>query len=88
MASSLDRLREHTAALRSVETSARQLKAELERVRIELDPLVAGLRIVQRETGAIRKQRDEGRTARAVLVVLCGALGGAVGALIVLWTGR
>ena len=65
MASSLDRPREHTAALGAVEACAGQLKAELERVRVEPDFLVAGLRVVWRETGAVRRQRGEGRTARA-----------------------
>ena len=84
MASALDELRKHTAALQAVVKAAQEIKGVLERVRAELVPLVSDLQEVRRGTEKIRKQRDAEGFSWAVLVVLCSGLGGVVGGLVVL----
>ena len=84
MASALDKLREHTAALEAVVKAAQEIERVLERVRAELVPLVGDLREVRRGTEEIRKQQDAGGFSWAVLMVLCSGLGGIVGGLVVL----
>ena len=83
MASALDKLREHTAALEAVVKAAQEIERVLERVRAELVPLVGDLREVRRGTEEIRKRRDAGGFRWAVLVVLCSGLEGIVGGLVV-----
>ena len=83
MASALDKLREHTAALQAVVKAAQEIERVLERVRPELVPLVDDLREVRRGTEKIRKQRAAEGFSWAVLVVLCSGLGGIVGGLVV-----
>ena len=58
MASALDKLREHTAALQAVANTAQGVERVLERVQTELVPLVSDLQEVRRETEKIRKQQD------------------------------
>ena len=58
MASALDKLREHTAALQAVAKAAQEVERVLEGVQAELVPLVGDLREVRRETEKIRKQQD------------------------------
>ena len=84
MASALDKLREHTAALEAVVKAAQEIQRVLERVQAELVPLVGDLREVRRGTEKIRKQQDAGGFSWAVLMVLCSGLGGIVGGLVVL----
>ena len=84
MASALDKLREHTAALEAVVKSAQKIEGVLEQVRAELVPLVDNLREVRRETEKLRKQQDAGGFSWAVFMVLCSGLGGIVGGLVVL----
>ena len=84
MASALDELRKHTAALQAVVKAAQEIKGVLERVRAELVPLVSDLQEVRRGTEKIWKQRDAEGFSWAVLVVLCSGLGGVVGGLVVL----
>ena len=79
MASALDKLREHTAALEAVVKAAQEIERVLERVQAELVPLVGDLREVRRGTEKIRKQQDAGGFSWAVLMVLCSGLGGVVG---------
>ena len=83
MASALDKLREHTAALQAVVRAAQEIERVLERVQAELVPLVGDLQEVRRGTEKIRKQQDAGGFSWAVLVVLCSGLGGIVGGLVV-----
>ena len=84
MASALDKLRKHTAALEAVAKAAQEIERELERVQAELVPLVGDLQEVRRGTEKIRKQRAADGFSWAVLVVLCSGLGGVVGGLVVL----
>ncbi len=84
MASALDKLREHTAALEAVAKAAQEIERVLERVQAELVPLVGDLQEVRRGTEKIRKQRAADGFSWAVLVVLCSGLGGVVGGLVVL----
>ena len=84
MSSALDKLREHTAALQAVVKAAQEVERVLERVRAELVPLVGDLQEERRETEEVRKQRDAEGIRWAVLVVICSALGGIVGGLVVL----
>ena len=60
MASALDKLREHTAALEAVVKASQEIERVLERVQAELVPLVSDLREVRGEIEKIRKQRDAG----------------------------
>ena len=83
MASALDKLREHTAALEAVVRAAQEVERVLERVQAELVPLVGDLREVRRETEETRKRRDAEGFRWAVLAVICSALGGIVGGLVV-----
>ena len=83
MASALDKLREHTAALEAVVKAAQEIERVLERVQAELVPLVGDLQEVRRGTEKIRKQQDAGGFSWAVLMVLCSGLGGIVGGLVV-----
>ena len=83
MASALDKLREHTAALEAVVRAAQEIKRVLERVQAELVPLVGDLQEVRRGTEKIRKQQDADGFSWIVLVVLCSVLGGIVGGLVV-----
>ena len=83
MASALDKLRKHTAALEAVVRAAQEIERVLERVRAELVPLVGDLQEVRRGTEKIRKQQDAGGFSWAVLMVLCSGLGGIVGGLVV-----
>ena len=84
MASALDKLREHTAALEAVVKAAQEIERVLERVQAELVPLVGDLREVRRKTEKIQKRKDAEGFSWAVLVVICSALGGIVGGLVVL----
>ena len=84
MASALDELRKHTAALQAVVKAAQEIEGVLERVQAELVPLVGDLREVRRKTEEIQKRRDAEGFSWAVLVVICSALGGIVGGLVVL----
>ena len=83
MASALDKLREHTAALEAVVKAAQEIERVLERVRAELVPLVGDLQEVRRGTEKIQKRRDAEGFSWAVLVVICSALGGIVGGFVV-----
>ena len=69
MASALDKLRKHTAALEAVAKAAQEIERVLERVQAELVPLVGDLQEVRRGTEKIRKQR-----AAAAWGVLWGGL--------------
>ena len=84
MASALDKLREHTAALQAVVKAAQEIERVLERVKSELVPLVGDLREVRGEIEKIRKRRDSEGWSWAVLAVICSGLGGIVGGLVVL----
>ena len=84
MASALDKLREHTAALEAVVKAAQEIERVLERVRAELVPLVGDLQEVRRGTEKIRKQQDADGFSWTVLMVLCSGLGGIVGGMVVL----
>ena len=84
MASALDKLREHAAALQAVANAAQEVERVLERVRIELVPLVGDLQEVWRETEKIRKQRDADGLSWTVLLVLSSVVGGILGGLVVL----
>jgi len=84
MASALDKLRDHTAALQAVAKASQEVKRVLERVRAELVPLVGDLREVRGEIEKIRKQRDADGFRWAVLVVICSVVGGIAGGLVVL----
>ena len=82
MASALDKLKEHTAALQAVAKTAQEIERVLERVQAELVPLMGDLREVRRKTEEIQKRRDAEGFSWAVLVVICSALGGIVGGLV------
>lgn len=84
MASALDELRKHTAALEAVVKAAQEVERVLARVRGELVPLVGDLQEVRRETEEIQKRRDAEGWRWAVLAVICSGLGGIVGGLVVL----
>ena len=60
MASALDKLREHTAALEAVVKAAQEIERVLERVRAELVPLADNLREVWRLRFG-RRARPSGR---------------------------
>ena len=75
MASALDKLREHTAALEAVVKAAQEIEKVLDRVQAELVLLVGDLQEVRRQTEEIRKRRDAEGFRWAGLVVLCSALG-------------
>ena len=76
MASALDRLREHTAALQAVARAAQEVEGVLERVQAEMVPLVGNLREMRRETEKIGKQRDADAWRLVALMMLGGILGG------------
>ena len=84
MASALDKLREHTAALQAVAKAAQEVERVLEGVQAELVPLVGDLREVRRETEKIRKQQDAEGLSWTVLMVICTIVGGVLGGLVVL----
>ena len=84
MASALDKLREHTAALQAVAKAAREVERVLEGVQAELVPLVGDLREVRRKTEEIQKRRDAEGWSWAVLAVICTVVGGILGGLVVL----
>lgn len=84
MASALDKLREHTEALQAVVKADQEIERVLERVRVELVPLVGDLQEVRRETEKIRKQRDSDGLSWTVLLVLSSVVGGILGGLVVL----
>ena len=84
MASALDKLREHTAALQAVVKAAQDLEGVLARVQAEMVPLVGNLREMRRENEKIRKQRTADGVGWIVLVVFCSILGGIAGGLVVL----
>lgn len=88
MASALDRLREHTAALQAVVKAAQDLQEVLVRVQAELVPLVGDLREMRRETEKIGKQRDAAAWRLVALMMLGGMLGGFSAGLVVLVWGR
>ena len=78
MASALDKLREHTAALQGVVRTAQEIERVLERVQAELVPLVGDLREVRRQTEEVQKRRDAEGWSWAVLLVICSVVGGLV----------
>jgi hypothetical protein len=84
MASALDELRKHTAALQGVVRAAREIERVLERVQARLVPLVGDLEEVRRGIGKLQKQRDAAGWSWAVLAVICSGLGGIAGGLVVL----
>lgn len=84
MASALDKLREHTAALQGVVRAAQEIERVLERVQAELVPLVGDLEEVRRGIEKLQKQRDAAGWSWAVLAVICSGLGGIAGGLVVL----
>lgn len=84
MASALDKLREHTAALEAVVKAGHGIESVLERVQARLVPLVGDLEEVRRGIGKLQKQRDAARWRWAVLAVICSGLGGIAGGLVVL----
>jgi chromosome segregation ATPase len=84
MASALDELRKHTAALQGVVRAAHEIERVLERVQAELVPLVGDLEEVRRGIEKLQKQRDAAGWSWAVLAVICSGLGGIVGGLMVL----
>ncbi len=88
MASALDKLREHTAALEAVVKAAQDIEGVLERVQAEMVPLMGDLREVRRVTEKIRKQRAADGVGWIVLVVFCSILGGIAGGLVVLALSR
>ena len=88
MASALDKLREHTAALQAVVKAVQDLEGVLARVQAEMVPLVGDLREVRRITEKIRKQRSADKVGWIVLVVFCSVLGGIAGSLVVLALSR
>ena len=79
MASALDELRKHTAALQAVVKAAQEIESVLERVRAELVP--PG----RRSAGSAKRNREDPKARDAdgfswtVLVVICSGLGGIVG---------
>ena len=84
MASALDKLREHTAALEAAGKAAQDVERVLERVQAELVPLVDDLEEVRRGIEKLQKQRDAAGWSWAMLAVICSGLGGIVGGLLVL----
>ena len=88
MASALDKLREHTAAVQAVVKAAQKIEGVLERVQAEMVPLVGNLREVRREIEKIGKQRDADAWRLVVLMMLGSILGGIVGGLVVLALSR
>ena len=88
MASALDKLREHTAALQAVVKAAQEVEGVLERVQAEMVPLVGNLREMRRETEQIGKQRDADAWRLVALMMLGGILGGIAGGLVVLVLSR
>ena len=86
MASALDKLREHTAALQAVVKAAQEVEGVLERVQAELVPLVGNLREMRRETEKIGKQRDADAWRLVALMMLGGILGGfSAGVVLLVW---
>lgn len=88
MASALDKLREHTAALQAVVKASEEVEGVLERVQAEMVPLVGDLREVREGTEKIRKQRAADGVGWIVLLVFCSILGGIAGGLVVLVLSR
>lgn len=88
MASVLDKLREHTAALRAVVKAAQDLEEVLARVQAELVPLVGNLREMRRETEKIAKQSDADAWRLVALMMLGGILGGFSAGFVLLVWGR
>ena len=87
MASALDRLREHTAALQAVARAAQEVEGVLERVQAEMVPLVGNLREMRRETEKIGKQRDADAWRLVALMMLGGILGGfSAGLVLLVWS--
>ena len=81
MASALDKLREHTAALEAVVKAAEEIERVLDRVRVDLVPAVDTLRQLNSE---IEKHR-QARRGEAVRWALFGSfVGGLVASLVVL----
>ena len=86
MASALDKLREHTAALQAVVKAAQEVEGVLKRVQAELGPLVGNLREMRRETEKIGKQRDADAWRLVALMMLGGMLGGfSAGVVLLVW---
>ena len=85
MASALDKLREHTAALQAVAAAARDIQKELEPIRSDLHPAVEKLRELNRE---IEKRRHDVLGAALVWSVVGGVLGGLTGGLLLWILGR
>lgn len=88
MASALDKLREHSAALEAVVKAAQEIEGVLERVRAEMVPLVGDLQEVRREIEKIGKRRDADGWRVVVLMMLGGILGGIAGGMVVLVLSR
>ena len=81
MASALDKLREHTAALEAVVKAAQEIERVLERVRVDLVPAVDTLCQLNSEI----EKRRQGRRGEAVRWALFGSfVGGLVASLLVL----
>ena len=81
MASALDKLREHTAALEAVVKAAQEIERVLERVQAELVPAVDTLRQLNSEI----EKRRQGRRGETVRWPLFGSfVGGLVASLLVL----
>ena len=81
MASALDKLREHTAALEAVVKAAQEIERVLDRFRVDLVPAVDTLRQLNSEI----EKRRQGRRGEAVGWALFGSLvGGLVVGLLIL----
>ena len=81
MASALDKLREHTAALEAVVKTAQEIERVLDRVRVDLVPAVDTLRQLNSEI----EKRRQGRRGEAVRWALFGSfVGGLVVGLLML----
>ena len=81
MASALDKLREHTAALEAVAKAAQEIERVLDRVRVDLVPAVDTLQQLNSEIEKHRQDRQGG----AVGWALFGSfVGGLVASLLVL----
>ena len=81
MASALDKLREHTAALEAVAKAAQEIERVLDRVRVDLVPAVDTLQQLNSEIEKHRQDRQGG----AVRWALFGSfVGGLVASLLVL----
>ena len=63
---------------------AQAVERVLERMRVEMVPLVSDLREVRGEIEKIRKQRDADGLSWTVLLVLSSVVGGILGGLVVL----